>query len=38
VGTVLGVTGMGAKAEVMVMFEKAGTKRLLVKYAGLTAA
>ncbi len=38
VGTVLGVTGMGAKAEVMVMFEKAGTKRLLVKYAGLSAA
>ena len=36
--TVLGVTGMGAKAEVMVMFEKAGTKRLLVKYAGLSAA
>lgn len=38
VGTVVGVTGMGAKAEVTVVFEQAGAKRLLVKYAGLTAA
>lgn len=38
VGTVVGVTGMGAKAEVTVVFETAGAKRLLVKYAGLSAA
>ncbi len=37
-GTVVGVTGLGAKAEVTVVFEQAGAKRLLVKYAGLTAA
>lgn len=37
-GTVVGVTGMGAKAEVTVIFEQVGAKRLLVKYAGLTAA
>ena len=38
VGTVVGVTGEGARAEVTVVFEQAGAKRLLVKYAGLSAA
>lgn len=37
-GTVVGVSGMGAKAEVTVVFEQAGAKRLLLKFAGLTAA
>ena len=35
-GTVVGVTGEGAKAEVTVVFDSAGAKRLLVKYANLT--
>ncbi len=38
VGTVVGVTGDGARAEVTVVFEGAGAKRLLVKYANLSAA
>lgn len=38
VGTVVGVSGAGAKAEVTVVFEQAGAKRLLVKYAGLQGA
>jgi len=37
-GTVVGVSGEGARAEVTVVFEKAGAKRLLVKYASLSAA
>jgi DNA helicase II / ATP-dependent DNA helicase PcrA len=34
-GTVVGVTGEGAKAEVTVVFEAAGAKRLLVRFAHL---
>ena len=37
-GTVVGVTGQGARAEVTVVFDSAGAKRLLVKYANLSAA
>ncbi len=37
-GTVVGVSGSGARAEVTVVFEQAGAKRLLVKYAGLAPA
>ena len=36
-GTVVGVSGQGAKAEVTVVFEGAGAKRLIVKYANLSA-
>lgn len=36
VGTVVGVSGEGARAEVTVVFESAGAKRLLVKFAGLS--
>ena len=36
-GTVVGVSGQGAKAEVTVVFESAGAKRLIVKYANLSA-
>jgi DNA helicase-2/ATP-dependent DNA helicase PcrA len=35
-GTVVGVSGQGAKTEVTVVFESAGAKQLLVKYANLT--
>lgn len=35
-GTVVGVSGSGAQAQVTVIFESVGTKRLLVKYANLT--
>ncbi len=38
VGTVVGVSGEGARAEVTVVFESAGAKRLLIKFAGLSAA
>ncbi len=38
VGTVVGVSGQGAKAEVTVVFEQAGAKRLLLKFSGLTPA
>lgn len=37
-GTVVGVSGEGARAEVTVVFESAGAKRLLVKFAGLAPA
>lgn len=37
-GTVVGVSGEGSKAEITVIFKEAGAKRLLVKYANLTAA
>jgi len=37
-GKVVGVTGEGARAEVTVVFDGAGAKRLLVKFAGLTPA
>ena len=37
-GTVVGVSGEGNKAEITVVFKDAGAKRLLVKYANLTAA
>ena len=37
-GTVLGVSGEGARAEITVSFKDAGLKRLLVKYANLSAA
>ena len=36
-GTVVGVSGEGSKAEITVVFKEAGAKRLLVKYANLTA-
>lgn len=35
-GTVVGVSGEGARAEVTVVFEQAGAKRLIVKYANLS--
>ena len=35
VGMVVGVSGEGMKAEITVVFDKAGAKRLLVKYANL---
>jgi DNA helicase II / ATP-dependent DNA helicase PcrA len=38
VGTVVGVSGEGARAEVTVVFDAAGAKRLLVKYANLSSA
>ncbi|MDA0699921.1 MAG: hypothetical protein O3A02_01770, partial [bacterium] len=37
-GTVVGVRGEGAKAEVTVVFEEAGAKRLLLRLANLTPA
>ncbi len=37
-GTVVGISGEGARAEVTVVFDTAGAKRLLVKYANLSAA
>ncbi|MEX2534889.1 MAG: UvrD-helicase domain-containing protein [Trueperaceae bacterium] len=37
-GTVVGVSGEGSRAEITVIFEKAGTKRLLVRYANLSMA
>ncbi len=37
-GTVVGLSGEGARAEVTVVFDSAGAKRLLVKYANLSAA
>ncbi|MEJ2357379.1 MAG: UvrD-helicase domain-containing protein [Deinococcales bacterium] len=37
-GTVVGVSGEGARAEITVVFDGAGAKRLLVKYANLSAA
>ncbi len=37
-GTVVGVSGEGARAEVTVVFDSAGAKRLLAKYANLSAA
>jgi len=38
VGTVVGISGEGARAEVTVVFDAAGAKRLLVKYANLSSA
>lgn len=35
-GTVVGVSGQGANAELTVVFKEAGAKRLLAKYANLT--
>jgi DNA helicase-2/ATP-dependent DNA helicase PcrA len=37
-GTVVGVSGEGARAEITVVFTEAGAKRLLAKYANLSAA
>ena len=37
-GTVVGVSGEGGKAQVTVIFEEAGSKRLLVRYANLSKA
>ncbi len=37
-GTVVGISGEGARAEVTVVFDSAGAKRLLVKYANLSSA
>ena len=37
-GTVVGVSGEGSRAEITVIFDKAGTKRLLVRYANLSLA
>ncbi len=37
-GTVVGVSGEGTKAEITVIFKEAGAKRLLVKYANLSLA
>jgi DNA helicase-2/ATP-dependent DNA helicase PcrA len=37
-GTVVGVSGEGARAEITVIFDKAGAKRLLVRYANLSMA
>ena len=37
-GTVVGVSGEGAKAEITVIFKEAGAKRLLIKYANLSLA
>ncbi len=37
-GTVVGVSGEGARAEVTVVFQEAGAKRLLVKFANLERA
>lgn len=37
-GTVVGVSGEGARAEITVIFNEAGAKRLLVKYANLSPA
>jgi len=37
-GTVVGVSGEGARAEVTVVFQEAGAKRLLVKFANLEPA
>ena len=36
-GTVVGVSGEGSNTELTVVFKEAGAKRLLVKYANLTA-
>jgi len=38
VGTVVGLSGEGAKTEITVVFESAGAKRLLLKYASLQRA
>jgi hypothetical protein len=38
VGTVVGVSGEGSRMELTVVFDEAGAKRLLVKYAGLQDA
>ncbi len=38
VGTVVGLSGEGAKAEITVVFDSAGAKRLLVKFANLVPA
>ncbi len=38
VGTVVGLSGEGARTEITVVFESAGAKRLLLKYAGLAPA
>ncbi|MEX2542446.1 MAG: UvrD-helicase domain-containing protein [Trueperaceae bacterium] len=37
-GTVVGVSGEGVRAEITVIFDKAGPKRLLVRYANLSLA
>ena len=37
-GTVVGIRGEGPKAEVTVVFEKAGAKRLLLRFANLSLA
>jgi len=37
-GTVVGLSGEGARTEITVVFESAGAKRLLLKYAGLAKA
>jgi hypothetical protein len=38
VGTVVGLSGEGARAEITVVFDGAGAKRLLVKFANLQQA
>ncbi len=38
VGTVVGLSGEGSKTEITVVFESAGAKRLLLKYASLAPA
>lgn len=35
-GTIVGISGTGARAEVAVIFKEAGPKRLLLRYANLT--
>jgi DNA helicase-2/ATP-dependent DNA helicase PcrA len=37
-GVIVGVSGSGSKVEVTVVFDQAGPKRLIAKYANLTAA
>ena len=37
-GTVVGLSGEGARTEITVVFESAGAKRLLLKYASLARA
>src|SRR5690606_28448316 len=37
-GTVVGLSGEGARTEITVVFEAAGAKRLLLKYASLSKA
>jgi DNA helicase-2/ATP-dependent DNA helicase PcrA len=37
-GTIVGVSGSGSKVELTVVFDQAGPKRLIAKYANLSAA